>query len=87
MQTVSSEVSDNREPGGAGPDVPVLDERVSEHYLYGVRPVSVYSLTEYELDTLYYDAVASCFLVGIPFLIIGVFRLIRRLKKETEFNV
>ena len=52
---------------------------------YGDRPVKIYPVTESELDDLRLWAFMSLFLIGIPFLIVGIFTTVRRIKKETKF--
>lgn len=47
--------------------------------------MKVYPVTESELNLLRTSAFMSLLIVGIPFLIVDVFRFVARMKRETQF--
>lgn len=82
IETTPAKLPYELEQSNSSSDVSVLDD-----VKYGRRDMYVYPITHWELDSLRISAVAACFLVGIPFLIMEVFALVRRLNRETQFNV
>lgn len=53
---------------------------------HGDRNVNVYPISEHELSSLQSAAWGALTIVGIPFLIIEVLMLVRRLRRETTFQ-